>query len=835
VAEILSPGVFIEEVPSQVQVIQAVSTSNMGAVGFTQRGPENTATLVTSFEGFTRQFGPVIAESFMPLSMAAFYSNGGRRAFVVRVVPSDAVLADADMDSQQTDQEIEAGDGATLAFAKTDITTSLNVNSGASPIVAGSFTIRWREAGTPVATEAFKDRADTGAVVMATGVAFYEGRVDPASLVTYDPEQFLIVPGTFILNADPDGVGDVALAVTATTDVATADNFTLDTDGFQVTVDHRSGFFTVEFRGTSVPDGSAAAFTVDYTPATVDKSVTDDGAGALPVGAGPELSGAGSISYLDGAYDFDTVAAPHDEAPVLATYSINAWDLNPISKGTWGNDMRTTVEGDLDFFDAASATYSRFKFNVLLLNSATLNYDIIETYEQLSFSDTTDAQYFPDVVNELSDLVSVTEPGGDEAPNQLSGISRSEVLGGGDEDAANRTVATTLSGVPLASRTLIISYTDTTGAAKTITDDGSGALIGSVDAAGTNTINYLTGAIDVLLLDAQDAGTLITVAYTQKATETLHSEDFAGGTNGTFSPSTYGRNQISSPTLAVSGGGIFALNRIEELMQIIVPDFVGDLTITGDLLDYVDGRGQQPSGGDRFVILQPPVGSDAQEAVDWFRLDLGRFSKYAALYWPHVKVADPLADNRPLTMPVIGHIAGIYARTDVNKNVGKAPGGTVDGALRFLTGLELEPTQGERDFVYPNKINPLISSPQTGLAVWGVRTIASESEWRYINVRRLFMFLEKSVFNATHWIVFENNGPVLWAKIKAQLTGFLTNLFNEGLFAGSSPSDAFFVIVDESNNDANSIAAGQVIIDIGVAAQTPAEFVRFRFQQLTLG
>ena len=97
------------------------------------------------------------------------------------------------------------------------------------------------------------------------------------------------------------------------------------------------------------------------------------------------------------------------------------------------------------------------------------------------------------------------------------------------------------------------------------------------------------------------------------------------------------------------------------------------------------------------------------------------------------------------------------------------------------------------------------------------------------------VFLEKSVFNSTHWIVFENNGPVLWAKIKAQLSGFLTNLFNEGLFAGSSPSDAFFVIVDESNNDANSISAGQVIIDIGVAANTPAEFVRFRFQQITLG
>jgi uncharacterized protein len=228
-----------------------------------------------------------------------------------------------------------------------------------------------------------------------------------------------------------------------------------------------------------------------------------------------------------------------------------------------------------------------------------------------------------------------------------------------------------------------------------------------------------------------------------------------------------------------------------------------------------------------------PKGSSAQEAVDWFRFDLARQSKWAALYWPWVKVADPLANNRPLVMPPLGHVAGVYARTDNTRNVGKSPGGTVDGALRFLLGLEANTVQGERDLVYPNKINPLISSPQTGMAVWGVRTISPTSEWRYINARRLFMFLEKSVFDATHWIVFENNGPGLWTRIKAQLEGFLKSLYNENYFAGNSPAQAFFVIVDETNNPPESIDLGQVIIDIGVAPNKPAEFVRFRFQQKT--
>ena len=836
-AEILSPGIFIEEVPAQVQVIQAVSTSNLGAIGFTQKGPTDVATLVTSFENFSRTFGPIIPESFLPLSMAAFYSNGGRRAFVVRVVPSDAVSADALIDSQQTDQQIETGDGSNLSFVKTATTSLLKDNSGASPLIPGSVTFSWRAEGTPVVTESVTERDGATTIAMAENAVLIEFRIATASLEAFDAEFDQAVQGTVSIIFDPDGGGDETIVVPAgegSPVVTTVPNAA----GSVVTFDHRTGFGSLELKGADVPDAMTTGdLRISYTPTEATLFITDDGVGGFPVGSKPELSTPGSIDYTDGSYDFQVGAgeAPAASTFVLATYGINAWDLDPISDGAWGNDMRTTVEGDADFFTASTASFSRYRFNVLLLNDATGTFDIIETYEQLSFSDPLDAQFFPDVLNELSDLVSVNEPAGNEAPLQLSGIARSEVIGGGDESGEGKSFTVTPNHVPIAKRSVSIAFTNSSGDAQTITDDGTGNLTGNVDGAATNTINYTTGVMIFSTLDPIDATTLVTLTYREAAAETTHTEDFSGGSNGTFSSGTYGRNQFTSfALLSADSLGMFALNRVEELMQLIVPDFVGDIVITGDILDYVDGRATQPSGGDRFAILQPPVGSDPQEAVDWFRFDLVRFSKFAALYWPHVRVADPLADNRPKTMPVVGHVAGIYARTDSTKNVGKAPGGTVDGSLRFLTGLELIPTQAERDFVYPNKINPLISSPQTGLAVWGVRTIAQESEWRYINVRRLFMFLEKSVFNATHWIVFENNGPALWARIKAQLGGFLNNLFNEGLFAGGSPSEAFFVIVDESNNDASSIALGQVIIDIGVAANTPAEFVRFRFQQITL-
>jgi phage tail sheath protein FI len=1010
VAEFLSPGVFIEEVPSAVQTIAAVSTSNLGIAGFTSKGPTDVATLVTSSDQFFKKFGALSPDTFTGLNLLAFFANGGRRAFVIRVMPSDSSEADCDLQSKKYDQQVEEGDGSTAAFSKTDLTTGLVVNSGATPIIGknasnpATFNIRWRHAGTPVLAERVKERDDATDVDLVDGTAVYEFQIATASLVALaeeDYEQLAVVPDTVTLNYDPLGGGIISVAIPAPTsgtvttvngDGATSDSSTI------IVFDHATGRGSIRFGIEDigdVPDASvvAASLTLDYTPTTTSFVIADDGAGALVNVTPLALTAPGTIDYNDGSYSFTTSIAPHDKAPILATYFISAWDLDPVSNGVWANNVKLQVQGNPNYFDAPTQTYTRHDVNVLDFNTESGLFVVEEAYEELNFGDSTSAEYFADVINELSDLVSVNVPAGDEAPTTLSGIAASVVLGGGDNTAASGTFGGTgaqvlaasliAQGFDIGPRSVNIAYTSTgvqaTGSithiakashvdgetftlddgvnppttfeydesgtnvpaagnveidisgdttdddvktstiaaingvtttlliqasdggvgvttltnvnpgaynaditetvadggfvvtgmaggvaetAEVITDDGTGILTGSVDPAYATTItvsgvdilpngiNYALGVANFKTLLAPAGGSVVTASFYTTPEEAVREEQFGdtdktytdslavvhygAGTDGTFTSSTYSRTQFTDPTLSASSRGIFALNKIDEIMQVIIPDFAGDVVVTGDLLDYAAARASQPSGGDRFIILTVPVGSDAQEAVDWFRFDLGRFSKFAALYWPHIRVADPLANGRPLTVPPLGHVAGVYARTDTTRNVGKAPGGTVDGALNFLLGLESEPTQGERDFVYPNKINPLISSPQTGLAVWGVRTIAIESEWRYINARRLFMFLEKSVYNATGWIVFENNGGQLWARIAGQLNGFMNNLFNEGLFFGASPSDAFFVIVDESNNDADSINAGQVIIDVGAAPNRPAEFVRFRFQQKTI-
>lgn len=862
-AEFLSPGIYIEEVPAQLQVVSGVSTSNMGIIGFTKRGPSNKATLVTSYEEFTRVFGGLTHDSFLPIEMAAYFANGGRRAYVVRVTPGDATSADADIGCKSYDQGMGTGDGILTAFSGV-------IGASLRPIRPNSVSFRWRELGAAAVAENMMLRDGTspalgkGAAPPATDV-YYEIRVNPANLPgaygaapefeLLDPKQYAIAPVaasvtiTWTSGANPYPGAVLPIPAAGVDDVTYTTPPVVGPPAFPggsvIKFSYRTGIATIVFAAGEEPD-AATNIQIAYTKTTATKTATDNGAGVLigDVGGGPN-----TIDYSTGAWAITMAAAPHNRAPILSGFQTNAWDLDPASAGSWADDsgaytgLKIRVRGNVDYYDAPTATYSKFDVFVYLKNETSGAYEVVESYEALDFVSPTDTQYLPDVINELSDYLTVTTPGGNLPVRQLSGRQYSMIIGGGDGTTGNKLftfgVAPADRGVFLppsflpSARTLRITYTDSTGAARLITDDGAGNLTGDVVAGGT--INYTTGELKFSTSQLILQNTFVTASWYSVPDETTHDEVFTGGTDGTFTdPAQWGRNQFTSPTLKTPYEGMYALNRVDEVMQVIIPDFAGDVTITGDMLDYADERAALPQGGDRYIILTVPVGSSAQEAVDWLRYDLARYSKFAALYWPWIKVADPLADNRPMLVPPVAHIAGVYARTDYTRNVGKAPGGTVDGKLNFLLGLEVDPSQGDRDLVYQNRINPLINTPQTGMCVWGVRQIALESEWRYINARRLFMFLEKSIYNSTAWIVFEGNGAALWSKIKLQIISFLSNLFSEGYFAGASPSQAFFVICDETNNSQATIDAGQVIIDVGVAPNKPAEFVRFRFTQKTL-
>lgn len=234
---------------------------------------------------------------------------------------------------------------------------------------------------------------------------------------------------------------------------------------------------------------------------------------------------------------------------------------------------------------------------------------------------------------------------------------------------------------------------------------------------------------------------------------------------------------------------------------------------------------------DRVAILDPPPGLRPQQLKTW-RMDVAGYdSKYASLYWPWITVMDPRS-GKPTFVPPSGHIAGVWARNDDTRGVYKAPANEV---MRGVIELQSDLTRGEHDQLNPIGVNCIRTFPGQGIRVWGARTLSSDPEWRYLNVRRLFNYIEKSILNSTNWVVFEPNDRFLWDSVRRTIEAFLRRVWRSGALFGETPSQAYFVRCDEHNNPAENRDAGILTVDVGIAPVKPAEFVVFRLSQFSEG
>ena len=204
-------------------------------------------------------------------------------------------------------------------------------------------------------------------------------------------------------------------------------------------------------------------------------------------------------------------------------------------------------------------------------------------------------------------------------------------------------------------------------------------------------------------------------------------------------------------------------------------------------------------------------------------------SSYAALYYPWVRVIDPLS-RREINLPPSGFVAGIYARNDINRAVYKAPANEV---VNLAVGFEKLLNKAQQDVLNPEGINCFRFFEGRGFRLWGARTISSDPEWKYVNLRRYFAYLERSIDKGTQWSVFEPNGEALWANVRRTVEDFLLNEWQSGALLGDKPDKAFFVKCDRSTMTQNDLDNGRLICLIGVAPLRPAEFVIFRIGQWT--
>jgi phage tail sheath protein FI len=277
--------------------------------------------------------------------------------------------------------------------------------------------------------------------------------------------------------------------------------------------------------------------------------------------------------------------------------------------------------------------------------------------------------------------------------------------------------------------------------------------------------------------------------------------------------------------------GIGALEALDDVTMVAVPDLMSaylakaiDLNGVKSVQSAVLAHCERMRY--RFAILDAPPGMSPQEVADWRMNQAGYDSKYGALYYPWI--AMPSTSGQTMLVPPSGHVAGIYARVDGERGVHKAPANEVVlGAI----GLEVHVTKGEQDLLNPMGVNCIRAFPGRGIRVWGARTLSSDPAWRYINVRRLFNYVEASIERGTQWVVFEPNDADLWARVRRDISAFLRMVWRSGALFGATPEEAFYVKCDEELNPLEVRDAGQLIIEIGMAPVKPAEFVIVRISQ----
>ncbi len=266
--------------------------------------------------------------------------------------------------------------------------------------------------------------------------------------------------------------------------------------------------------------------------------------------------------------------------------------------------------------------------------------------------------------------------------------------------------------------------------------------------------------------------------------------------------------------------GLKALEDIDDINIVAAPGQT-DPVIQDAVLSHCENMRY------RFAVLDSPEVIE-KGGVD--KLPKPRDSKYGGYYFPWVEVYDPFKGN--IFQPPSGYMCGIYARSDSERGVHKAPANEI---VRGAIGLKYNITRGEQDLLNPKGINCIRSFPNRGIRVWGARTISSDASWRYVNVRRLFNMVEQSIELGTQWVVFEPNDQRLWKRVTRDIGAFLLRLWRQGALFGKTPEEAFFVKCDDETNPPEVIDAGQMICEIGMCPVKPAEFVIFRIGQMPAG
>ncbi len=292
-------------------------------------------------------------------------------------------------------------------------------------------------------------------------------------------------------------------------------------------------------------------------------------------------------------------------------------------------------------------------------------------------------------------------------------------------------------------------------------------------------------------------------------------------------------NDFTGTGKEVAKQGLYALEQADLFNMLCLPPYLASGDVDSPLIAAAAAYCEKRRA---MLLIDAPIDwNTKQKAVAGIKAGVGTSSKNAAIFFPRLLQTNPLRGGQVESYASCGAVAGIFARTDQQRGVWKAPAG-LDATVNGLVGLSVNLTDPENGELNPLGVNCLRTFPGTGRVIWGSRTLQGNdqlaSEWKYIPVRRTALFLEESLYRGTQWVVFEPNDEPLWAQIRLNLGAFMNNLFRQGAFQGTTPKDAYFVKCDKETTTQNDINLGIVNIVVGYAPLKPAEFVIIKFQQM---
>jgi hypothetical protein len=830
--EYLSPGVYVEEIDAGAKPIEGVSTSTCGAIGITARGPTTgKPLLVTSFLDFERKFGGYTSEPLpalrsqwandaaeggqwwqFPLSVKGFFDNGGQRLYVKRVFSSTAVTAQLLLARGVIAEIIrDAPAGSTLLRLRhtIGIENGTAVNVFVDGVSVGAFAVSsYTAAGVvqlnnPVAQELVSGRdfvqivarvatpapppdfrltvrakasgdwggnevADNG-ITAGNGVRARVRPVVSAALRMLASPTVGGNPASTAVAVDA-AAGANAIQVASGAGFAVNDRVLIDGGEYTITGRTRPGQFTI------APAAAAAI------PATTPITEGGNPRGAVVANAPLNLVRSTDVSNLANGDIVDILATAYtvsNLAPDNWVFTLN----NPVPAGdTW--TAGTTVRRMRSVIDPANANIINVQNASQLYTGAIVELDTGIAKEEFT------------VDSVAGDAVTLS---GNPAANTYFEDYRVRLIEG-EVSAQYR-------------RNHIVVDEETFSNLRFVDDGGPNYIVRHVNTE-SNLIDLVAGA--------DFAGSVSQIAELPIIPAPVVGPvrfwgDLAGGRDNL--------NGLSvDDFVGVEGGsegstGIQSLEYIDEVSICLAPGMWSS-TIRSGLIIHCETL------KDRFAILDPPDNLDI-EGIREFREPID--TKYAGLYYPWVEVRDPLL-RRNVPVAPSGHMAGLYARVDVERGVHKAPANEV---IRGIRRIIRDVSKREQDLLNPKNINALRAFPGRGPRVWGARVLTSDASWKYINVRRLFIYVEESIDEGTQWVVFEPNDEPLWARVRATITNFLLTVWRSGALEGSKPEEAFFVKCDLTTMTQADIDNGRLICIIGIAPVKPAEFVIFRIQQKT--